>query len=228
MKSLSDLLKEFEEVMGLKSKEIYPLLNVKQKTYSALRTGRNKDTGVDFYKKFELLFGIDIYKSLQEGVFYITDPRKLPYYRFQRFLRRNAIPGALPVFDINVSAGIREIYRDDASVMPRYKVEAAKHKEGHFGIRVQGDSMEPDICDGDYVMCEELFDFKNIISGQNYLFSTKDGINTVKEAGGKTATEIELIPKNPAHDKITIKRDDILQLFKITAILRKEDIENND
>jgi|GEM_PF-2443583 len=227
MKSLSDFLKEFEEVMGLKSKEIYPLLNVKQKTYSALRTGRNKDTGVDFYKKFELLFGIDIYKSLQEGVFYITDPRKLPYYRFQRFLRRNAIPGALPVFDINVSAGIKEIYQDEGSVMPKYKVEQAKHREGDFGIRVQGDSMEPDIPDGDYVLCQKTA-FENIISGQNYLFSTKNGLNTVKEAGVKTATEIELIPKNPAHDKITIKRDDILQLFKITGILRKEDIENND
>jgi len=229
MKSLSDFLKEFENVMEMASKDIHDLLDVNQKTYSALRTGRHKETGVNFHRKFELLLGIDIYRSLQEGVFYITDLRKLPYYRFQRLLRRNAITNDVPVFDINVSAGIKEIYRDDVSVMPKYKVEKVRYRGSDFGMRVQGDSMEPDIRDGDYVMCQEKETiFMDIISGQNYLFSTKDGLSTVKEAGIKTAAEIELVPKNPAHNKITIKAEDLLYVSKVTAIVPKEDIENND
>jgi len=227
MKSLSDFLKEFEDIMGMTSKDIHNLLDVNQKTYSALRTGRHKDTGFNFHRKFESLLGVDIYRSLEEGVFYITDLRKLPYYRLQRFLRRNAITKDVPVFDINVSAGIKEIYRDDVSVMPKYKVEKAKYKGSDFGVRVQGDSMEPDIRDGDYVMCQKTA-FENIVPGQNYLFNTIDGINTVKEAGVKTTAEIELVPKNPAHDKITIKAEDLLYVFKVTAIVPKGDIEKND
>jgi transcriptional regulator with XRE-family HTH domain len=124
-----------------------------------------------------------------------------------------------------VQAGIRTVYHDEHQV-PDYVLNIPQFKDCNYGTRASGDSMYPEIRNGDLIVCKELPLDARIIFGDIYVVHTKDGIETIKYIqqfvdGPEEEPWVLLVPHNKAAGMGTpIPRKEITKLFKVRAIFK--------
>jgi phage repressor protein C with HTH and peptisase S24 domain len=124
-----------------------------------------------------------------------------------------------------VQAGIRTVYHDEHAV-PDYVLNIPQFKDCNYGTRASGDSMYPEIRNGDLIVCKELPLDARIIFGDIYVVHTKDGIETIKYIqqfvdGPEEDPWVLLVPHNKAAGMGTpIPRKEIVKLFKVRAIFK--------
>jgi plasmid maintenance system antidote protein VapI len=124
-----------------------------------------------------------------------------------------------------VQAGIKTVYHDEHQV-PDYVLNIPQFRDCNYGTRASGDSMYPEVRNGDLIVCKELPIDARIIYGDMYVIHTKDGIETIKYVQQFTdGTEgdpwVLLVPHNKAAGMGTpIPRKEIIKLFKVRAIFK--------
>jgi len=229
MLSLASVLEKIEAILGVDGKAIYTALNVNQTTYSNYKTGERKNAHIDFYEKFKTVFGIDLYQSMRRGVIIITDPTRLPHYQFKRLIDNGAVTLQIPVYDIDVTAGVVQLHRDETDIKPAFALPKEICEGGTFGVRVKGDSMEPDICNRDYVICRQLLSTEDIIPGRIYLVILRDGVEAIKKVHvhKKDKNLLMLVSTNPGWPvRFAGREKEVLQLFEVTKFVRNKDVLN--
>jgi transcriptional regulator with XRE-family HTH domain len=124
-----------------------------------------------------------------------------------------------------VQAGIRTVYHDEHAV-PDYVLNIPQFRDCNYGTRASGDSMYPEVRNGDLIVCKELPINARIIYGDMYVIHTKDGIETIKYVqqfvdSDKNEPWVLLVPHNKAAGMGTpIPRNEIIKLFKVRAIFK--------
>lgn len=78
-----------------------------------------------------------------------------------------------------VQAGLRTVYHDEHAV-PDYVLNIPQFRDCNYGTRASGDSMYPEVRNGDLIVCKELPIDARIIFGDMYVIHTQDGIETIK------------------------------------------------
>ena len=86
-----------------------------------------------------------------------------------------------------------------------------------FGLRVQGNSMEPEISEGDLVVCAPN---KPFISGKIYVTVTEDSEATVKQVWRKEGG-YELVARNPEFPTIHLSDEKVVKLLRVIEIIKK-------
>jgi len=86
-----------------------------------------------------------------------------------------------------------------------------------FALRVQGNSMEPEISEGDLVVCAPL---KPFVSGKIYVVVTDESEATVKQVWRKEGG-YELVARNPEYPTIFLADGKVTRLIRVVEVTRK-------
>jgi SOS-response transcriptional repressor LexA len=84
-----------------------------------------------------------------------------------------------------------------------------------FSLKITGDSMVPEIYEGDYVLCAPRRPFVN---GKIYAVVAGDSEHTIKRVF-KERQGYRLVPSNPEYDSTLIKDEDIIKLVRVVQVL---------
>ena len=77
----------------------------------------------------------------------------------------------------------------------------------HFGLKIQGDSMEPRICEGDVVIVRQ----QNDAESGDIIIATVNGADATCKRLRKYRDGIELISNNPAYKPMFYSNEEIEQ-----------------
>lgn len=139
---LAERIKERRQAKGLKQKEIAEKLNISRETISAYETGRAQPTP-------QIL--LELANILETSVDYLLgrtdDPRPL-IEKLGIFIPEKE-EKIIPVYN-SANAGVSGSYPDGQTIVEYLKV--SDDTPAQFGVIVHGDSMEPEIMDGDIVL----------------------------------------------------------------------------
>jgi SOS-response transcriptional repressor LexA len=88
-----------------------------------------------------------------------------------------------------------------------------------FGLKVKGNSMFPQILEGDYVLCAPARQF---INGKIYAVVCGDSEHTVKivykEKGG-----YRLVPNNPEYESVFVPEEEMIKLVRVVQVISLTD-----
>lgn len=226
-KSIGTILKELRIKAGLKPKEVYEKLGVKQSRFSAWeRDVAEPPTEIllqmcDLYGVTDILkaFGYNGYNEdgslrldIREETL-IENYRKLsPFNRETvQILVERMLKGCQttirtierPVYLMPVSAGTGQFLDSDEYDMVDFPEEDVP-SDSTFGVRVSGDSMEPEYKDGSIVFVKQV---KNLNPGDIGIFTLNDE-GFLKELGENRT----LVSLNPKYKDIKIGEYDDLRI----------------
>ncbi len=177
-KFISDKLKQARLSKGLSQKDVYQSLNIKQSRFSAWETGKSEPDirtflelcriyGVDssIYNYFcspnadynnsqsaELARAIEMLREVYSDSDRFEAVLNCLEYEHGKYLSAKVVlhnfgQRELPVYLQPAAAGLGNYINDDVAETMLIPAPA----EADAGIRISGDSMEPDICDGEIV-----------------------------------------------------------------------------
>lgn len=114
--------------------------------------------------------------------------------------KRDATPKrrTLELFDLPVSAGTG-VYLSTNYSAPISVISTPESEQADYAVRISGDSMQPDFCDGDIILVESC---ESVELGEIGIFIL-DGESFIKEYGG-----YRLISRNPQYKDIRLKEYD--------------------
>lgn len=210
-----DVLKNFIDNQRLTKKSIYEGMEMsKQNLYQFFES---KTLQPETKKKFEDFFGKKIF-DLTAKESYIQ--------KRQRIKEEGELKNGIQVYESAPTyATVKTVYHDEHAV-PDYVLNIPQFRDCNYGTRASGDSMYPEVRNGDLIICKELPVDARIIFGDMYVVHTKDGIETIKYVnqfvdGNSDEQWVLLVPHNKAAGMGTpIPRKEIIKLFKVRAIFK--------
>ena len=127
--------------------------------------------------------------------------------------------GAIPIYDIDVTAGglSREMMFADDRVVGHVSVPGINRNCKI--VKVSGDSMRPVISNGDYIAVQEVTDSSIIYWGQIYVVLLDDYRMVKYLRRNADSTMVTLRSANPAYDDIDLPRSAIRSLFFVQHLL---------
>ncbi len=118
---------------------------------------------------------------------------------------------AIPIINVKAGAG-NPLYAEEYiyvnDIVPSKYVSA---------IKVKGDSMEPIIKDGEYVIIDTSS--KDIINGKIYVISDEDGGLLIRRIYRLNGGVLKLLPENELYKSQTVKADDIRIIGKAIRVV---------
>lgn len=88
-------------------------------------------------------------------------------------------------------------------------------------VKMVGDSMSPEIEDGEYITLQPIEDFSFLLAGYVYLIVTNNGLRTVRRLGeSQCAAHYRLIPSNEAYDEQDIPQTEIRQVYLVNGVIK--------
>ena len=126
-----------------------------------------------------------------------------------------------PVYDIDVTAGAmpRAMMFTDDQIMGWIDLPEMVAAQGSRIVKVNGDSMKPVICNGDYVALREMTSMQYIYWGQIYVVLLDDFRMIKYVRKNADPRLVTLRSANPEYDDMEILRDDIRELMLVQQIL---------
>lgn len=135
-------------------------------------------------------------------------------------IQKRNITGGTPIYDIDATAGFGELSRmftEDNIVGMINLPQVPDHSRI---VRVSGNSMEPQICSGDYVAIRELTSTRNIFWGQIYVVVLDDyRMVKVIRRHQNNADKVVLHSFNTEYDDMEVERTDIRALYLVESII---------
>ena len=86
-----------------------------------------------------------------------------------------------------------------------------------FSLRIRGSSMEPEISEGDLVVCAPN---KPFVSGKVYVVVTDESEATVKQVWRKS-NGYELVARNPEFPMLFLPDEKVIRLRRVIEVMRK-------
>lgn len=171
----------------------------------------------------ELMLQLHIYNQLEDQKYkgYLTDNE---YIKQQHDLSRETFKTVqkinsflLPILPVKAKAG--KSHGHQYSIMHQDIYEWKFIKKGRMsnsiGIRVQGDSMEPEFKERDIVICKRVFSppindksTMVVVTKENNIFLKKILVNYESE-------KIQMNSINPKYSSFEINKDDILEFWRV-------------
>jgi transcriptional regulator with XRE-family HTH domain len=222
MRKAGHILKTKRKQLGLSIKELAKKFNVTTSYYEEIEEGaatpnvKLLDDIVSDLDAFEVknLYFPDLFDI--DGLPTPNDPEDI----IQDGIIGKKWPG-VPMYDIPVTAGAVTMIRDEKAPEPAYYLQIPSFKDCTFGARVSGDSMYPEIRNGDYVVCKEVQTLESLIYGDIYLIITKDGIETVKYVHPHENTDwVNLVPYNKSVPITPMPKSNIFKVYKVKGVLK--------
>lgn len=129
-----------------------------------------------------------------------------------------------PVYDIDVTAGLipRAMMFADDQIMGWIDLPEMAGANGSRIVKVNGDSMKPVICNGDYVALREMTSMQYIYWGQIYVVLLDDFRMIKYVRKNADPRLVTLRSANPDYDDMEIRRDDIRELMLVQTILHMD------
>ena len=127
--------------------------------------------------------------------------------------------GLTPIYDIDVTAGHAELSREftDENIIGAMHLD--RISPDSVIVRVNGDSMEPEILDGSFVAIRPVSDLDTIFWGQIYVVVLDDYRMLKHLRRHSDPDKVVLHSSNPAYDDMEIPRGKIRSLYMVEAVL---------
>lgn len=223
-------LKFLRAQKGLMVKEIAAELGYKSPSrYSNYEKGHSNPE-MHTLIKLSTYFGISIEdlirRNLAEEQFKLSEVREdsPPYGTQKREILTVTVDTsgntAIPVINTQVAAGWATNAQNPSyfSKLPAVTMPMPEYKQGDWAlIQVRGDSMEPTIHRGQWLMCRRLYDYAEIKDNNLYVVLLTDGpvvkrvLNRVKKRG-----TLVLQSDNPSYDLVEVSfTEDVLQVWVV-------------
>ena len=176
----------------------------------------------------ELTFHLHHYNQLQDRKYkgfltdeaYLEEQDKLSKETFKTVQKINSF--LLPILPVKAKAG--ESHGHQYSIRHQDISEWMYIKKGRvdnsIGIRVQGDSMEPEFNEGDLVICKKIFSppinqdsLMVVVTKENNIFLKKIHVTYKSD-------EIQMNSINPKYTSFGIDKDDILEFWQVDSKIK--------
>jgi phage repressor protein C with HTH and peptisase S24 domain len=127
-----------------------------------------------------------------------------------------------PVYDIDVTAGCQELSRMFTVDRILGHLNMPSINPEHPLVRVSGNSMAPEICNGSYVQIRPISDLSPIFWGSTYVVVMEDYrmVKILRRHADRNKVILHSI--NPDYDDMEIDRLDIKKLYLVEAIFNYE------
>ncbi len=126
---------------------------------------------------------------------------------------------AIPVYDIDVAAGITEQSREYTREHVKGHLMLPDFNPNWVAVRAQGDSMTPIIDDGAYVVFLPENDIDNIVWGQIYIIVMENRRVVKFVRRHPDPNYVILKSKNEEYDSMDVRIEDIRALYPVKAIV---------
>ncbi len=131
----------------------------------------------------------------------------------------NPLPQKLLFFPVSVPAGFPSPAQDYIAKRIDLNELLIKHPGSTFYVRAEGDSMFPDICDGDLLVIDRNAEIANgttVLACLNSEFC-------IKKFYRRSDGSIELVSVNPAYESVNLPDECVFEVWgKITAAIKTE------
>lgn len=185
-------LKELRTIKKISQKELAAILHVPSNTYNQWENGkREPDYGM--ISKIADYFGVTVDYLLGREV---SNQESPPRKKGVRIPILGYVPAGIPIEAIEDVLGYEEI-----------TPEMARNGE-HFALKIKGDSMIPDIKDGDIVIVRMQPDVE---SGETAIVKINGDEATCKRVV-KYKTGISIVANNPAYESRFFTNAEIMEL----------------
>lgn len=128
-------------------------------------------------------------------------------------------PGLIPVYDIDVTAGCRELSMEFTNDRVIGSIALPEVRPGCVIVKVNGDSMSPAIQDGAFVAIRPVSDLSCIFWGQIYVIVLEDYRMLKYVRRNDNPHLVTLRSDNPDYDDMEIERSKIKKLYIVETVL---------
>ncbi len=120
----------------------------------------------------------------------------------------------LPILPVNAIAGTCcSQYSIQYQEIQEWKYIGTNNIRNHIGIRISGDSMSPDFSSGQILVCSQV-SLEEAVEKHFFVILTKDNCLYLKKIK-KYDDRLELISTNSEYEKISISREEILEIWQV-------------
>ncbi len=132
------------------------------------------------------------------------------------------LTGNIIVLDSKAAAGLFKHHGqvEYPSSQPRMRLPGMDGN-GFFAIQVQGDSMEPTVMEGDWLVIREQHDRDQVHNGRLYVIVTKGGAVAKRLRRSLGGESFVCESDNPAHKPYTIGADDSPIVYDVLGLVRE-------
>ena len=215
-KELGQYLKDIRESLGYSTRDINKLCEISQSYISLMENGKRRPSPI-ILKKLASTYFLD-YIDLYEKAGYIDLAET---ERFNNNLQKNngnSKGSAIVLVYGSIPAGVPMECIEDIIDTEEISTDMLKGGKQYFGLKVKGDSMEPDYLDGDTLILEKVDDCEN---GDDCVVMVNDDDGTFKRVF-KNENGIILQPLNPAYSPLVYTNEQIENLpVKVIGIVEE-------
>lgn len=125
-----------------------------------------------------------------------------------------------PYFDVDFRLGFDEMIHPGAP-KPEYLIRMPGYEKATMWCNASGDSMAPEINNGDIIALQRIEDFSFLPFGDIYGFITDNGLRTIKRLGRSADPSCyRLIPTNKDYDEQDIPKEKILIVYRVMGAMK--------
>lgn len=193
-------LREYYVTKGLKRKEFAESVGWEYDTLRSYEDGR-AEPGGDFFKKL-----VEVYPDA--NVTYIItgiNSSELTLAPVKEIPILHEVRAGMPIMGFSDEDIIGVTYTSNMT------------DKDLFALRVKGDSMEPEISEGDIAVCAPHRPFVN---GKLFIVVTDDSEATIKQVWKKDGS-YGLVARNPEYHLITLPEEKVIKLIRVIEIGKK-------
>lgn len=199
-------IKRLREKKNLSQKSLAELLGVKTNTISNYENGVSEPS-LDICVKLSAVFGVDYNTLLSENINFVG----LPDVTFASLPQVSGVSNIL--VPIAANAGISTEYTQEYIPQDPEPVYVPGLAPGRYRtFPIAGDSMEPFVTDGDYLVASRVADIRDCKLGQPYIIVATTGIYCKQLL--LSFSGLELHSYNPEHPSYEIAHDEIAEVWQ--------------
>lgn len=126
----------------------------------------------------------------------------------------------VPYYDEIFECGFEELTAP-SSESPDFLIRMPGYEKATLWCNASGQSMEPEINNGDIIALKRIDDFSFLPFGDIYGIITTNGMRTIKRLGKSSdPTCYRLIPTNKEYDEQDIPKDKILIVYRVMGAMK--------
>lgn len=217
--TIKERITKFLELKGLSQRKFETEVGLSNGYLNSLRNAPGADKMqriIDTYPELNLDWLLtgegDMLKS--SGV----DSTAIDSYEMQRAVSYNQ---GVPYYDVDFLLGFDEL-ETPATQAPEYLINIPRYNNATLWCNASGDSMYPEICNGDIVALQRVEDFRFLPFDNVYAFITTNDMRTIKRIGrGSTPQSYRLIPTNKDYEEQDLPFEMIRQVYKVVGCLKQ-------
>lgn len=126
----------------------------------------------------------------------------------------------VPYYDVDFKLGFDELIHPGAP-NPEYLIRMPGYEKATMWCNASGDSMSPEINNGDIIALQCVEDFSFLPFGDVYGFITTNGMRTIKRLGRSNQDGFyRLIPTNKEYDEQDIPINKIALVYRVMGTMK--------